>query len=747
MSWTARAAALLAATSLFLLQPLVARALVPLYGGTSWVWIAVSVFFQLSLILGYFAATTLSAARRAHLHAPISVLALILASAGFWLLLTRATFDRLPTEFAVFLHLFLTVGAVAIYLAMASPLLQIATETDGRIDVHRLYAWSNAGSLAGLILYPTAMETFVPLRWQMVIWLALAIAAAVLIHRTLAHAGASSGPHQIQWRFPGRWRVAYVSGVAGALSIAVTTRLTVDLGALPLLWVLPLIMLLLSYVVAFGNQRLATSLSTAAPMAIVMACYLFLTGRSPLSPLEMVFLWCGLLFVIECGLQTHLRALAPVGDARGAYYVALAAGGFAGSLVVGCLIPYYWDTAALLAATPITGPVLRPILAIDPIPELGWCLAAAAFGLVHIQQRWRARDLVLPGLVGTVVLLLMALEARELRNVVTPLAIVVAAMAIAYLPGVAGRPSLFALAVTAIVVISSYAPEGYARELFRTRSVYGVLVARETLDGGFTELYHGTTLHGTQQSERNGTGDVVPLAPKEPLTYYHRGSPIGEVFKALAKPGCPLRVGIVGLGAGSLAGYARSGDEFEFYEIDPAVITAAEGRYFSFVAAARERGARIAMVEGDGRHALEKRVGPKLDLLVIDAFSSDSIPAHLLTLEAFQAARDQLAPGGYMAFHTSNRFFEVNRVVSANAAHLGWEQSVKRGDRGGLGTSPSVWVIARPSRPVAPGSCYVNLFAGAAGTTETGPVWTDDFSNPLMLLKPRGLWSELKRIR
>jgi SAM-dependent methyltransferase len=736
---TARAASLFAGSSLFLLQPLVARALVPLYGGTSWVWIAVSVFFQLSLILGYVAATKLGAPGGRRLHARVAALALIFAFAGFWVLLRRTTFERLPIEFAVFLHLFLTVGAVAVYLAMASPLLQISIEADGRIDAHRLYAWSNAGSLAGLILYPTAMESFVPLRYQMVIWLTLATAAALLIHRTIAHTDASAGPQQMQWRFAGRTRVMYISAVAGALTIAVTTRLTLDLGALPLLWVLPLIVLLLSYIVAFGDWRPQHSVVAAAPMALIMALYLFIAGTVWLAPFAMVFLWCGLLFIIQCGLQTRLRALAPSGGARGAYYVALAFGGFVGSLVIGCLLPYYWNTVSLLAAEPLAAPVLRPILSTDPIPELSWCLVAAAFALVH-PQRWRARDLIPGAVIGAVAMLLIA---SVFKSLAAGIVAMVVALAIAYLPAFAGWPSLFALEVTLLVAVVCFRPQDYTRELFRARSVYGVLIARETRDGSFTDLTHGTTVHGTQYSERNGAGEVVPKAPRSPLTYYHPGSPIGEIFKALAATECPLRVGIVGLGAGTLAAYARPGDHFEFYEIDPAVIAAAQGPHFSFVATARERGARISVVEGDGRQTLARRAGPQLDLLIIDAFSSDSIPAHLLTLEAFETARRQLAAGGHLAFHTSNRYFDVNRVVSANAAQLGWRHSVISRGRGGLGTSPSEWVIVRPADTLAPGACVVNLVADAKEGAAAKPVWTDDFSNPLRLLKAQGLWEQL----
>jgi hypothetical protein len=744
MLWTARAATFLAATSLFFLQPLVARALVPLYGGTSWIWIAVSVFFQLALILGYFAATKVSG--RSVLHARISAAAIVLAAGGFWLLHERTTVDQLPAEFAVFLHLFVTVGAVAIYLAMASPLLQMSIERDGRIDAHRLYAWSNAGSVLGLVLYPTAMETFVPLPWQMAMWLALAAAAGFLIHRTIGHEEAAPPPEQIEWSFPGRRRVAYIAGVASALSLALTTRMTLDLGALPLLWILPLLMFLLSYIVAFGNLRVARTLSAAAPMALLIAAYLFLAGRRLSSPIEMIVMWSGLLFVIECGLQTRLRELAPTGRARGSFYVTLACGGFAGSFIVGWLVPYFWGTATLVATTPFTAPVLRPILAMDPVPEVGWCLAAAAFGLVNPQrQRWR--DIAIAGAAAAAFLLFMAIEARELRNIAAGLAIVFGALALAYLPAVAGRPSLFGIGVAAIILASSYTADGSAAELFRTRNVYGVLFARESSGGGFTEFFHGTTLHGMQASTRNSAGEVVPVAPQEALSYYHPGSPIAKVFNAYAATGCPVRVGVLGLGAGALSAFARSGDTFEFYEIDPDAITAAQSRYFSFVSAARERGADVSILEGDGRRLLAQRTGPKLDLVIFDAFSSDSVPAHLLTLEAFETARNQLAPGGYVLFNTSNRYFEIYRVAAANAAHLGWDYSVRRGERSALGTSASQWVITRPPDVPAPGKCVVNVMDERRTTATLSPVWTDDFSNPLAILRPQGLWGRLRGIQ
>ena len=753
MLHAARAASFLAATSLFLLQPLVARALVPLYGGTSWIWIAVSVFFQLSLILGYLAATKLGATGGARLHARAAAVALLLAVAGFWILFQRLILEPLPIEIAVFLHLSVTVGAVAIYLAMASPLLQISIESDGRIDAHRLYAWSNAGSLAGLILYPTVMETFVPLRFQMGIWLAIASAAALLNHRTISRAAATGAPQQIQWQFPGRGRVMFISAVAGALTIAVTARLTLDLGALPLLWVLPLIVLLLSYIVAFGKLAIQRSLTAAAPLALAITCYVFFNGAY-MAPLELIVLWCGLVFVVQCGLQSRLRELAPTGGARGAFYVALAAGGFAGSLLVGCLLPYSWKAVALLATAL---PVVQPLLQSDPIPELGWCLVAAAFALVS-SERWRARDLSLAVVIGVAAFLLIVNDSSNSRQLVedasysrllamaTAAATVLGAMAMAYLPGMAGRPAAFPAAVTLIVLSSSFVPRPYGLELFRTRNVYGVLTALETADRRFTILLHGSTLHGMQFSQRNNAGELAPIAPRTPLTYYHVQGPIGYVFRALNGPGCPLRVGVVGLGAGALAAYAKAGDDFEFFEIDPGVISAADGPHFSFMAAARQRGANISVVEGDGRRSLAKRVGAPFDLLVLDAFSSDSIPAHLLTLESFKTAERQLKPGGYIVFHTSNRHFAINEVVAANANRLGWRHL----EQGGLpasrpvGAMESQWVIVRPTGATAANTCAVDLIGNTVQSAPASSVWTDDFSNPLGVIKAQGLWNQLR---
>lgn len=732
MLWMARAASFLAATSLFLLQPLVARALVPLYGGTSWIWIAVSVFFQLALIVGYLTAARLRGSSRVRVHGRLSAVALLLTIAGFWVLFQRTTFDGLPTEIAAFLHLLITVGVVAIYLAMASPLLQMAIESDGRIDAYRLYAWSNVGSLAGLLIYPLGMETFLPLRYQMLAWLVIAVSAALLIHRTLSRTEALTEPQPVQWQFAGRGLVFFISAVAGALTIAVTTRLTVDLGALPLLWVLPLVMLLSSFVVAFGNFRYRHTLAAVAPMATAIACYL-LSKTIYLPAMEMVLVWCTLLFVIQCGLQTRLRTLAPVGGARGSYYVALASGGFLGSLLIGVLLPYYWDTVSRLASLQW----MQRILAADVSPELGWCLIAAAVPLIDTQGRnWRD---VIPAVTLGISVLAIASVAWELS---TGMAALLSALAITYLPTLARRPVLFAVAVAALVIEGSLTREGYDRELLRTRNVYGVLMARQTPNDAFTELLHGTTVHGIQYSQRNASGEVVPKEPQDPLAYFHRGSKVGEVLHLFNATRCPVRASIVGLGVGTLAAYAKAGDAFEFYEIDPSVIVAAEGRHFSYLSAARQRGAQITVLEGDGRQLLAKRAGPKLDLVIMDAFSSDSVPAHLLTLESFDAANRQLKPGGYLLFNTTNRYFDVHKVVAANAARLGWQYWVSATGRAKEGTFPALWVVVKPAEAAGSDPCAVHLNA-VSDPVEATSSWSDEFSSPLRVLKARGLWRRI----
>ena len=296
------------------------------------------------------------------------------------------------------------------------------------------------------------------------------------------------------------------------------------------------------------------------------------------------------------------------------------------------------------------------------------------------------------------------------------------------------------------MLLSSFVPKTYGLELFRTRNVYGVLTALETPDRRFTILLHGSTMHGMQFSQRNNAGELVPIAPRNPLTYFHAQGPIGYVFRALNGPGCALRVGIVGLGAGTLAAYAKANDSFEFFEIDPGVVSAAEGPHFSYVAAARQRGAAVSVIEGDGRRSLAKREGAPFDLLILDAFSSDSIPAHLLTLESFKTVERQLARGGYIAFHTSNRHFALNQVVAANADRLGWRHVEMSGLPASrpIGAMTSQWVIVRPSADSVRGRCDVDLMATAVQAAASSPVWTDDFSNPLGVIKAQGLWDQLR---
>jgi SAM-dependent methyltransferase len=365
---------------------------------------------------------------------------------------------------------------------------------------------------------------------------------------------------------------------------------------------------------------------------------------------------------------------------------------------------------------------------------------------------------MLAGVIGIAAFLLIVNDTGNARPLVedatyskllaigTAAATVLGAMAMAYLPGMAGRPAAFPVAITLVVLATSFVPKPFGRELFRTRNVYGVLTALETADRRFTILLHGSTMHATQFSQRNEAGVVVPVGAQLPLTYYHAQGPIGYVFRTLNAPGCPLRVGIVGLGAGVLAAYAKAGDSFEFFEIDPGVVSAAEGPHFSFLAAARQRGVNVSVIEGDGRRSLAKRVGAPFDLLIFDAFSSDSVPAHLLTLESFTTAARQLAPGGYLVFHTSNRHFALNEIVAANADRLGW----RRTELGGmpvnrpLGAVNSQWVIVRPASAPASDACAVELIGREVPTPVAGPVWTDDFSNPLGVIKARGLWSQLR---
>lgn len=720
-------AAFLGAALLFAAQPLLAKALLPRVGGSPAAWNGVQAFFMGALLLGYAWAhlvVSRAGARRGPLL-QLGLLALPLA-----LLATRGILPApasappgagSPLPWAL-LVLAGGVGPAAVALATTAPLVQgwLAARAPQR-DPTPLYAASNAGSLLALLAYPVLIEPRVALAGQARAWSAgYAVWAVLLAGLALAARGASAAPLAApvdplagaRTSGPDRWRWVALAAVPAALSLAVTQFLTTDLAPVPLLWVVPLAVYLLSWVLAYA-RRLRVPAPLAArwlPLCLVAVAVAVITGADEPLPVVIGLHLTGL-FAVGLACHARLAAERPAPQELTAYYLLMSAGGALGGASVAFVAPLAFPglaeyplalcAAALLLPAP-AGPAAPSARALDLAAAL--LVAACYLG---------------PGLLG-----------------LPRVGLVLGVSLVYLLYGLGRRPRRLAAALLALFVsawvrppVSAEQVRAHGETLAQERSWFGVhlLCRAEGVHGAVvTALLHGSTVHGLERSD----------APGEPLAYYHRQGPLGELLGSLP-PGDPrlVRVGAIGLGAGSIAAYAPDGARWTFFELDPAVARLAEGS-FSFLSRARARGAAAEVVLGDGRLSLERETRPgELGLLVLDAFSSDSVPVHLLTREALELYLSRLAPDGLLLCHVSSRFLDLVPVLSAHAAGLGltgrhWlDADHAPGEALHSGLEPSHWVVLARRAEDLPPVCAARRHWAPLPAPRPDAAWRDDFSS------------------
>lgn len=702
---------------LFIVQPLFARLILPLLGGAPAVWTACMLFFQAALLAGYaYAHATIGALgvrRQIWLHAPLVLLPVAVLPFDVSPAMAPGR-EAAPVVWLLGVML-ASIGLPFFVLAATAPLLQrwlAATDHPSASDPYFLYAASNAGSLTALLMYPVVVEPLFTLRTQRLAWAAgfaltalLVAACAVATRRMHPGRETSNAPAEppIRWSLRLRWLA--LAFVPSGLLLAVTAHISTDLAAIPLLWIVPLALYLLTFIVAFGvrregAERIARRLLPLVLLPLVM--FLVVRGGAALWFLLPLHLVAFATIALVC--HAELAALRPRATALTSFYLWMAGGGALGGLL---------NTAA---------PVVFTGVAEYPLLLAAACVALVRPGDVRAVAS-RPQTHVKPAAVGlTAVLVLLAARTLDLT----------AAEALPFLgfPALiafsASRQSVpFALCVGALLGAGAVAPiEAWGTVLHQQRTFFGVYrVTRDTRQD-VVSLYHGTTLHGSQRA-----GEIEA----EPLSYYHRDSPVADVL-ALRPQEYPASVGVVGLGVGSLAAYARPGERWTFYEIDPAVDDIArDARFFTFLDAC---GARCRTVIGDGRLTVAESA-ERHDVLVLDAFSSDAIPVHLLTREAVVTYLSRLSDDGMLAFHVSNRHFDLRPVLGGLAAALqlvafGRDDQVDVETAAGRSSSRWVAIGRRGSR--------MEVLAGQAGwrrvTTRTSRVWTDDFSN---------IWAVLRR--
>jgi hypothetical protein len=725
----------LAAALLFGVQPMVAKSLLPGFGGGSSVWTTCMLFFQTVLIAGYmYAHLLLRLPRIAQLMVHVGVIASALAAG--WLY-------RVPSpppgasEFPVpwlLGQLLLVAGLPYFAVSSAGPLVQgwFARTGSARAgDPYFLYAASNAGSLIGLLAYPFLIEPRLGLDDQRWIWLVLfgvfglcAIGCVLLTRkgvgdRPVVRPSEAVDASPITWKRRLWW--VFLAFVPSSMLLGVTTHLTTEVASFPLLWVVPLALYLLTMIVAFSGKAGLVVRHGVRPMILaVVAAWVLLVAwdREAQSVPVGANIAVQMILLGAVGLYGHARLARdrPPASHLTEFYLIMSIGGALGGLFNGVLAPlifpdvFEYHTALLLA-----------ILMIPVMPR----------GTVSAGVFWRRR-LVFP-LISSVAVALTVVVARQISDPSVRVAVTVIPAALlvymAWRDRIACAGALvFPLA--AVVIGGLTNPDLDHRE----RTFFGVhKVERKAVGGAtFRRLLHGTTLHGLEMIEGPGPGGV-------PLGYYHPRGPLGGLMRSLhlSHPE-GLRAGIVGLGTGAIAAYSQPGDTFVFYEIDPAVARiAADPELFTFMSRSKGK-ARVEL--GDGRLLLEQAAAAgeaPFDVLLIDAFSSDAIPTHLLTVEAVRLYAQRIAPDGVIVMHISNRHLDLSGLLLSTAESLGLialinDDGVDQEYSDRTGHFSSTWVAVTASEAVAERLTRQG-FVGYDRDRRPAP-WTDQSSDLL------GVW-------
>ncbi len=647
---------------LFLVQPMVARMVLPRLGGAPMVWNSAMLVYQALLLGGYAYAHWLgrfAVRRQAAIH-----VALLLA-ASLWLPIGIAQIaPPAPGQEALWVPLLLTasIGPVFFVVAAQAPLMQRWFAADSRSgDPYILYAASNLGSFAGLVSYPALVEPTMPLAAQSLSWSAgyallflLVIASAAARWR-----GVAGAPHGIQASGEPRpalgrqihWLL--IAAVPSGLMLSTTTHLTTDIVAMPLLWVLPLGLYLLSFVIAFSNlDGLKQIFASIAPAVLLIAGgqALLSTGGGTMLVALMSLV---MLFVVATALHGYLHHLRPAPQHLTLFYLIMSAGGVLGGAFAALAAPlifnwvYEHPVLVLAAACLLPLPALLPwdhwLKISRPAPYVAVLLLAAVFACWRLTSGW---DGTLGGANGLWAGLLLAIG------------LLVIAWRWAYVPALL----LLMLGIGGLDTLEK------GQHGMRVRSYFGVYTVTDDPANQQRRLAHGTTLHGLQRTDREHLYD--------PTTYYGPQSGVGLTLGAANRlAGANASVGIVGLGAGTLSCYRQPGQRWTIFEIDPAMVAIArDPGKFTFLS---HCAGDTPIVIGDARLEIAKQPPGSFDILVIDAFSSDAIPLHLLTKEAIGIYARALKPDGILLIHISNRFFDLEPVLASETKARGWSAAIR----------------------------------------------------------------------
>jgi spermidine synthase len=731
------AALFLSAFLLFSVEPIIAKALLPTLGGAPMVWNTCVAFFQLVLLGGYIYAHGAAAwlGKRRHVAVYVVLLALPFTVLPF---ATRVTSTPSPDASPIgwlLLALFGLIGLPFFVLSTSAAVLQVwfsKTDDPTARDPYFLYAASNLGSLLALVSYPAFVEPMLRLQDQSRVWavgysvfVGVSYLCAIVVLRTGTWSRDQPSPvisadaavvhsERVSLRRRARW--VALSFIPSSLMLAVTSYLSTDIAAVPLLWVVPLSLYLLTFVIAFGSRASAVSAFAnrflpllILPLALTMAGQ----GRPNLwfaIPLHLIA------FTMACLLcHSELARDRPQTSSLTDFYFCIALGGMFGGLFNTLAAPLLFSTvveyplilvlACLFRSRPAVSRVEGPVvetrakqgLAIDVLVAV--VVGAFAGGVIAGVRYFEADGRY--ALIGLGIPAFVAFTQSR-------------------------RPMRFALSLGAILLAGTWASDG-GQTLHTERTFFGVYRVSVEGSGRYRALFHGTTLHGMQATDRSRQAD--------PLTYYHRTGPFGQAFTQLPNVSGAPEIAVVGLGVGSLATYATAGQRWTFYELDPAVERLARSaEYFTYMGKCADR---CRVVLGDARISLASAKPNQYGLIVLDAFSSDAIPMHLMTSEAFTLYLSRLSHGGVLAFHISNRHLSLGPVVARLARLHGLtvleQLDQVTAEESTNGKSASEWVFMAEN-PTDLGPLVADKRWVPPVVSDSTPLWTDDASSILSVL-------------
>jgi hypothetical protein len=714
------AAIFLSATLLFLVEPMFTKMVLPRLGGSPSVWSVAMVFFQGMLLAGYAYAHLL--ARYTSLRVSIFVHVALMVAAAVTLPFALGP-GRPPAsgETVWLIGVFVaSIGLPFFALAANGPLLQAwfaQSDHPAANDPYFLYAASNVGSFLALLSYPALIEPFIPLSSQSQLWsiafyvlIALIIAGGALLRRVPTQVKENVKAEAVETERAPTWRDGLVwcalAAVPSGLLIAVTAHISTDVAAIPLLWVLPLSLYLLTLVIVFQRRPFIPHQLAVYVQPLFILGLVFVLIFDPLKTIiGMIAVHCGTFFVNALVCHGELARRRPAARYLTIFYLWMATGGMIGGIAAGLVAPYVFSWIAEYPILIVLAALCRP-------------------GVAWPSER-RARHLTL-GALAVIMLALFAFRDFHPDYEETRFDWIIGsflAVAVAFW----FRPLPFAVCLAVALTIDRvYVDTG---STYAVRSFFGVARVEDSTDGRFRVLSHGTTLHGAERI-RDQQGNPVSGRP-EMLTYYSDGSAMAQVMDAVrARNPTAIRYAVIGLGTGTLACRAKPSDTVHYYEIDTAIIhIARDSGLFHFLSECRSD---VPIMLGDARLALEDAPDGAYDIIYVDAFTSDAIPIHLITREAMALYLRKLAPHGIVVVHISNRHLELASVVTGIAAANGAVTRLNDGSDftenvGEYLFTGTVAAVAREDRDF--GDLVWSKYWPAQTPDPHQWVWTDDYSN------------------